>query len=188
MAIPQPRRRFTVAEYERMGAAGILGEDDRVELIDGEIVEMSPIGREHAASVDQCADVLRECVGPAAIIRVQGPIQLGEHAEPQPDIALLRRRPDFYRLRLPHPEDILLLVEVADSSLNFDRRVKTPLYADAGIADFWLANLVDDLLLVHRDPGPGGYRTIRTLRRGESVAPLAFPDRAIRVSDVLGDG
>lgn len=186
MALEYPRHRFTRADYHRMAEAGILGEDDRVELIDGEIVQMSPIGRRHNAGVDRPAQLLFERVGRRAIVRVQGSIVLGESGEPQPDIVVLRLRSDFYRDADATAEDVLLLVEVADSSLDYDRRVKASLYARHGIPELWIANLIQDHLLVYLDPSPAGCGTTQILRPGETVRPSAFPDLEIAVDDVLG--
>jgi Uma2 family endonuclease len=186
MAVQLTRRRFTVDEYYWMARVGILAPDDRVELIDGEIVEMAPIGPVHAASVRQCTERFGREYSDLAQVSVQSPIRLGEHNEPEPDLALVRRRADFYRLAHPTPEDVFLVVEVADTSLAVDRRVKLPLYARAGIPETWLVDLQHDVLLVHREPTPDGYRVTRTARRGERIAPLAFPDREIAIADLLG--
>ena len=186
MALQPTKRRFTVAEYDQMAQADILSEDDRVELIDGEILEMTPIGRRHAGCVDCLAHLFYRSLGQAAQIRVQGPVRLSERSEPQPDIAVLRPRLDFYRLGHPTPEDVLLLVEVAETSAEGDRRVKAPLYARSDIREFWLVDLEEDVIFVYRDPTPTGYRTVRGARRGERLAPLAFPAEEFAVADILG--
>ncbi len=186
MALHLPRRRFTVAEYHQMAQAGILGEDDRVELIEGEIVEMPPIGDRHAASVDRLTERFVQRFSDVAIVRVQNPIRLGEHSEPQPDLALLRRRADFYAAGHPAPPDVFLLVEVADTSAELDRRVKIPLYARGGIPEVWLLDLQQETLTVYRVPTPDGYRAVQVLHRADAIAPAAFPDRALAVADLLG--
>ena len=186
MAVQLTRRRFTVDEYHGMARAGILGEDDRVELIDGEIVEMAPIGSEHAGSVNQLTLLLVRRFSRRAVITVQNPIRLDPHNEPQPDLALLRPRPDFYRSALPTPADVLLVIEVADTTLAADRDVKMPLYAHAGIPESWLVDLQHAVVLVHREPTANGYRVVTTARPGERLTPLAFPDRDLAVSDLLG--
>lgn len=186
MALHLPRRRFTVAEYHQMAQAGILGEDDRVELIEGEIVEMPPIGDRHAASVDRLTEGFVQRFSDVAIVRVQNPVRLDEHSEPQPDLALLRRRADFYASGHPAPPDVFLLVEVADTSAELDRRVKIPLYARSGIPEAWLIDLQQETLTVYRDPTPEGYRAVQVLHRTDSIAPAAFPDRALAVADLLG--
>ena len=186
MAVQLTHYRFTRAEYHRMVEAGILTEDSPVELIEGEILEMSPIGRRHKAGVDRTAAVFFRGVGGAAIVRVQSSIVLGERSEPEPDVALLRPRDDFYADADETPEDVLLVVEVADSSEVYDRRTKAPLYARHGIPELWIANLNRDQIIVCRDPAPTGYATVRVARRGESISPLAFPDLTIAVDAILG--
>ena len=186
MAVQLTRWRFTTADYHRIAESGVLTEDDRVELIDGEILEMSPIGRKHAACVDRLAQLFFSRVGGRAIVRVQNPIELSEHAEPQPDLALLRPRADFYAAGHPGPEDILLVVEVADSSVEFDRQVKAPLYARSGIPELWLVDLDRDHIEVYRDPTSDGYGTTRVLRRDDAISPSAFPDLKIVVGEILG--
>jgi Uma2 family endonuclease len=186
MAVLLIRRRFTVDEYYRMAEAGILTEADRVELIEGEIVEMTPIGRRHAVCVDSIAELFIRIFVDVARTRIQNPIRLNEHNEPQPDVSLLLRRPDLYTSGHPTPEDVFLVVEVADTSLVMDRRVKMPLYARSGIPEAWLVDLEAEAIFVHRDPGPDGYRTVQAVRRGETLAPLAFPDRPLAAADILG--
>ena len=186
MSVEIARHRFTVEQYERMGEAGIFSEDDRVELIEGEIVEMTPIGSRHAAYVDRLNDLLTSTLGRRAIVRVQSPIRIGGHSEPQPDLVLLRRREDFYAGRHPEPADVLLVVEVADTSGRFDRRVKLPLSARAGIVEAWVLDLDGPALEVHRSPAPEGYRDVRRPRRGEAVTFAAVPDLSVAVDAVLG--
>lgn len=135
MSVQLLRRSFTVEEYHRMAEAGILREDDRVELLEGEIVEMTPIGSRHAACVDRLNQLGVRGVGPRAIVRVQSPVRLGERSEPQPDLTLLRARPDFYAHAHPGPADVLLIIEVAEASADADRTVKMPLYARAAIPE-----------------------------------------------------
>jgi Uma2 family endonuclease len=181
---------FTVEDYHRLAEVGILGEDDRVELLDGQIIAMTPIGPDHAGCVDDLTRILCRIVGTTAIVRVQNPVILGEHWEPQPDLTLLRppSHPGGYRTAHPGPEDILLVVEVADASLETDRAVKLPRYAAAGIAEAWLVDLVRDVVEVHRQPGLVGYRDVRTLGRGDMLDALLVPGAALAVDDVLGPG
>ena len=185
-AVPLLKKHLvTVDEYQRMAATGVFAADERLELLYGEIVEMTPIGDRHALCVMMICDFL---VGlrPRVILNPQNPIRLpGQQAVPQPDVVLLRRRSD-YRSRLPGPEDVLLLVEVAESSLSYDRDVKIPLYAKAGIPESWLADLNSDVILTFRKPSPEGYREVREYRRGDWISPEAFPDEQFLVDDLLG--
>ncbi|HAM55228.1 MAG: hypothetical protein A2W08_08125 [Candidatus Rokubacteria bacterium RBG_16_73_20] len=180
------RRRFTVDEYHRMGQAGILSEDDRVELIRGEIVQMAPIGPRHAGCVAALNHVLVRAAGDRAILWPQNPVTLPPDSEPQPDIVLVRPRADFYRSAHPQAADVLLLVEVADTTLRYDRRVKLPLYAAEGIRETWIVNLAEECVEVYREPAPGGYRRTERFGRGAPVAPEAFPDIRLGVTDILG--
>ena len=151
------RRLFTVDDYHAMTRAGILSEDDRVELIEGEIVVMSPVGSRHAACVDILAELLIRAADHRTAVRVQSPIGLGESTEPQPDVCVLHRREDAYSESLPQPDDVLLVIEVSDTSLDFDRRIKARLYARHGIRHFWLVDLAGHTVEVHGGPGPDGY-------------------------------
>lgn len=179
------RRRFTVDEYYRMGAAGILDEDDRVELIEGEILEMSPIGRKHAACVGRSNRRFSRLVGSRAVVRVQDPIRLADDSEPQPDLAIVRARADFYASGHPRPKDVFLLVEVADESVDRDRRVKLPLYARAGVAEVWLVDLNARVIEIHRRPRKGVYREVRSFAPGERL-PVAALDATVAVNEILG--
>jgi Uma2 family endonuclease len=185
---PFPRHwKLTADQYQRMGETGILTEDDHVELLDGELYEMSPIGSWHNAGVDAFTTAFaREVFDRRAIVRVQGSFRLSPDSEPEPDILVLRFRSDFYRSSLPGPEDVLLLVEVADTSLAYDRDFKLPLYAQAGIPDVWLLNRDATRLEVYREPREGAYQSVTFVERGGAVAPLAFPDLMIHVAELLG--
>ncbi len=178
-------RRFTVTEYYRMAAAGILHEDDRVELIDGRIVEMAPIGSAHAGSVKDINQIFRPFASRLVTVGVQDPVRLDEGSEPEPDISVLRYRPDNYRNMHPEPPDILLLIEVADTSLAYDREVKIPLYARAGIIETWLVNLTGDCLEVYREPGPSGYQQLQVLGRDAEITLAALPEIRLKVADIL---
>jgi Uma2 family endonuclease len=169
-----------------MAEAGVLGEDDRVELIGGEILDMSPIGRRHTACVKRLNRLLSRLVGDAAIVSVQDPVLLSEHDEPEPDLALLRPRPDFYASVDVTPDAVLLVIEVADSSVEYDRQVKAPLYARGRIPELWIVDLVRDHVAVYRDPTSGGYGTTRVARRGETISPSAFAELTIAVDEILG--
>jgi Uma2 family endonuclease len=179
------RRRFTREEYHRMAEAGILHEDDRVELIEGEIVHMTPIGRRHAACVAELNRLLVPAVGRRALLWPQNPITLPNDTEPQPDIVLLRPRVDRYLEDDAHPDDVLLLIEVADTSQRYDRLVKLPLYGRAGVPEVWIVDLPGEVIEIHRGPSPNGYaRTTRTARGG-AVSPEAFPDIVLSVDIIL---
>lgn len=177
---------FTVDEYHRMSEAGILSEDDRVELIGGEIIKMSPIGKYHAACVKRLNSVLNRRVGEYAIISVQDPIRLDDYSEPEPDIALLKPRDDFYAQELPTAEDVLLIIEVADTSVEYDRNVKLPLYAKANIAETWLANIREDRMEAYSQPVNGIYQNVRVIKRGETISPEALPKLLLTIEEVLG--
>jgi Uma2 family endonuclease len=180
------RHRYTVGDYYRMAEAGILHEDSRVELIEGEVVDMPPIGSPHAGLVNKLSHLIRRGVGENAVVAVQNPVRLNDFSEPQPDIALLRPRPDFYTNAHPTPGDVLLIVEVADSSLEYDRRIKIPLYARHGIPEVWLVNVADRELIVHRQPMEGAYADIRRLPEREALAPVRVPDAWVHLAGLFG--
>jgi Uma2 family endonuclease len=185
MGVQVQRRLFTVEEYHRMAEAGILSEDDRVELIEGELVTMSPIGSRHAACVARLTALLFPVEG-RGILWVQNPIRLGARSEPQPDVTLLRYRPDFYASAHPGPEDVLLVVEVAETSADADRSLKIPLYARYGIPEAWLVDLLEEHIEIYRHPTPQGYRSLHIAHRGETVSPTALPDMELSVDEILG--
>lgn len=179
-------RLFTVSEYYAMVRAGVLHENDRVELIRGQIIPMSPIGSRHATCIDDMAELFITRVRPHATVRIQNPIRLSAHSEPEPALSLLERK-RIYASRHPRPDEVLLVVEVADTTLDFDRRIKIPLYAEVGIREYWIVNLAEDCLEVYRQPGPGGYAETTTLQRGEEVQILALPAAAaFSVGEILG--
>jgi hypothetical protein len=178
-------RRFTREEYHRMAEAGILHEDDRVELIEGEIVHMAPIGRRHAACVAELNRLLVPAVGRRGLLWPQNPITLPNETEPQPDIVVLRPRADRYLQDDARPEDVLLLIEVADTSQRYDRLVKLPLYGRAGVPEVWIVDLPGEVIEIYRDPTPSGYGQARRAARGDAVAPAAFPDIVLSVDTIL---
>lgn len=186
MAVQIWKRLFTVEEYHRMAQAGILGEDDRVELIEGEIVEMTPIGSTHAATVKRLNRIFSQRIGGQVLISVQDPIRLGEHSEPQPDLALLQSREDFYTSAHPGPEDVLLLIEVSETSAEYDREVKIPLYARFGIPEVWLVDLEGKAIEVYQNPSYKGYREVQTLSQGARLSPSSFPDLELPAEEILG--
>jgi Uma2 family endonuclease len=186
MAIQNPKRLISIDEYHRMAADGLFSEDDRVELIEGEIVEKMVIRNPHAAGVRRLDALFHRAVGGRVVIDVQNPVRLGDWSEPEPDIKILAWRDDYYAEAVPVAEDVLLLVEIADSSVEYDRRIKVPLYARHGIREYWLLELPVKVLEVYRRPGPDGYREVQRLRRGDSISLEAFPDVVFAVSDLLG--
>ncbi len=176
--------RFTIDEYLALGAAGILAKDERVELLDGEIIQMAPIGNRHMNSVDWSGDLMREGVGRRAMVRVQSSIQLDDATMPQPDIAVIRRR-SVNDLAPVLPSDVYLLVEVADSSLEFDLGEKLTRYAAAGIPEVWVANLRAGELVVNTEPEGAAYAHVRVIPLGGTVSPQAFPDVVLELADFI---
>ena len=169
--LAEKKRGFSTDDYQYLGELGILDEDDRIELIEGEIVVMSPIGDRHLACVDILTILFVQGVAGQAIVRVQGSIRLDARSEPQPDIALLRPRDDFYSRQGATPEDVLLLVEVANSSLYHDRKKARESYAKHGIPELWIANLRDEVVERYRTPAEGGYSEVRQFTRGDTISP-----------------
>ena len=178
-----PRRLFTVEEYHRMAEAGILAEDERVELIDGEIVEMAPIGTRHIGCVINATRLFITRLGDRAVISPQNPVVILPRSEPQPDVVLLRPGAVSYSHKRPASEDVLLAVEVADTTVRFDRLVKARLYSRAGIPEFWLCLVADGVIEVYRGPSVDGYAGVTVHGAGEIVSPLAFPDVSFAVAD-----
>jgi Uma2 family endonuclease len=185
MAAVLTRVRFTVDDYHRMADAGILAEDDRVELIDGEIVRMSPVGAQHAGTTKKLNRLLTLTLGDAAMIGVQDPVRLADDTEPEPDISVLRPRADFYRQSHPVPPEILLLIEVADTSLLADRLVKIPRYARAGVPEVWLVDLDHRRIERHTGPAAAGYTDVTVIAAGESLPSSVLPEIVIRAHDLL---
>ena len=179
-----PPRLFTVAEYHLMAEAGILTEDDRVELIEGALVVTSPIGSRHAACVDRVAALLHDRVS-GAIVRVQNPVRLSDRSEPQPDLSLVRARDDFYAAAHPGAEDVLLLIEVADASVMYDRNTKIPLYARSGIREVWLVDLVANVVEVQSIPAGSGYSRAQRVERDATVVSAELPDLRIEAAEIL---
>jgi Uma2 family endonuclease len=184
--MPLAAHRFTVDEYHRMGEAGVLHEDDRVELLDGQIVQMTPIGIRHAACVNRLNALIIGLAGTQATVSIQNPLILGEHEEPQPDVAVLRYRADGYQTGHPRALDTLLVVEVADTSLAYDRDVKVPRYARAGVPEVWLVDLAADRIEVYRQPAAERYADVRAASRGEMLSPLHFPTVTLATDEILG--
>ena len=180
-----PRRPITVAEYHRMGEVGILGERDRVELIDGELVAISPIGSQHSGTVITLSHVLWSAVGTQALVSVQNPVRLDDFSEPEPDFAILRPRADNYRDAHPQPADVLLLIEIADTSLNYDRTVKRTLYARYAIPEFWIVDLTAGEVEICRQPQTRGYATVDRVGRGGVLEPELLPGVRIQASTLF---
>jgi Uma2 family endonuclease len=180
------RRLFTVREYHRMVKAGILREDDRVELVNGEILLMAPIGSRHMACVNNFTERFVLGLAGRAIVSVQNSVRLSSGSEPQPDLALLRPRRDRYEYAVPGPEDVFLLVEVSDTTRTYDRETKLPLYAEAGIPEVWVADLPTRSILIARDPSEEAYRHVETVARSGTVSPAAFSDLVVQVRELVG--
>ncbi len=186
MTLQIKRRTFTVDEYHVMLRAAILTEDDRVELLDGEIVNMAPIGSDHAGHVKRLNRIFTEHLGTKVVVGVQDPVRLSQFSEPQPDLSILHPRQDFYSKSHPQPQDVYLLIEVADTTGDYDRQVKVPLYARAGIREVWLVDLAARQVEVYREPSQGSYRTAGVTKAGQRLSPLAFPELALDARDILG--
>ena len=180
------RYRFTADAFARMGEAGIFAADDRVELIDGEILEMTPIGPPHAWIVDRLAELAMTRLAGQAHVRVQGPVRLDSRTQPQPDLVIARRSRS-YAARHPEPRDVLLVVEVADSSLRYDRLEKVPRYGRAGIPETWLVDVEARAVTVHSGPGPDGYAQQKLRKRGDRLAAASVPALGFPVADVFGE-
>lgn len=180
------RRLFTVDDYHRMGEAGVFGPEDRVELLEGEIIAMSPIGDRHAACVNRMTQLFSNRVGKLAIVAVQNPVRLNRQSEPEPDVALLRPRADFYGGGTPTPKDVLLLVEAMDTTHEYDRGEKIPAYAKAAVVEVWLVDLPGQAVEVYREPGADAYGRVQSFGRGQTLVPSMFPDMRIAVDDILG--
>ena len=185
MAVQPAPYRFTVGEYYRMVEAGIFNEDDRVELLEGEIVDMAPIGSRHAACVKRLNRFFSEKLSEQVTVAVQDPIRLGDLSEPQPDVVLVRPRPDDYAGGHPGPEDVLLLVEVGDTTAAWDRERKLPLYAASGVPEVWLVDLPAGTVEVCRQPDDGAYEDVRLVGPGERMAPEAFPEASLPAGDLF---
>ncbi len=175
---------LSVDDFHKLGEAGILSEDDRVELIEGVLIDMAPIGSGHASLVNQFTNRLAVAVSGHAIVSVQNPVILDDSTQMQPDVALLRHRDDFYANAHPTPADVLLVVEVADSSLAYDRDVKMPLYARHGIPEVWLVALRQRRIDVFRRPAEDGYQEILRLGHGERISPSLAPEASVRAADL----
>jgi Uma2 family endonuclease len=181
-----PRKhRITVEEYYRMAEIGVLAPDARVELIEGEIIDMPPIDSDHASVVDQLNHLLTGALGGQAVVRVQGPVRLSRSSEPEPDIALLKPRPDYYRHAHPAGADVLLVVEVSDSSLRYDCDVKVPLYARHDVPEVWIVDLAGERLHFYRSVADGVYRDHLVEAHPGAVSPISLPELTVDLSPVF---
>lgn len=180
------RHRFTIEEYHAMAEAGLLSEDDRVELIDGEIVDMAPIGTRHLACVVALTHLLAEASGGRYFVSVQNPVVLGERNEPQPDLSLLKTRPDPAAEGPPGPEDVLLIIEVSDTTLSYDRTVKLPRYAHSGVPEVWIVDLEGGRVESHSAPSAEGYGVSREFGPGEQAHSASVEDLSLPVAEILG--
>jgi Uma2 family endonuclease len=186
MTVQMERHRFTVADYRRMGEVGILPDGLLVELIEGTVIDMPRISSHHAGCVGWFNNTVAIPLHRSVIVRLQNPVYLDEYSEPVPDIALVKRRDDFYRYGHPRPEDILHIIEVSDSTLEYDRRGKVPLYARAGIPEVWIFNLAEERVEVFADPSGGAYQTTAAFSRGEEVQSRALAALRLGVSEIFG--
>ena len=181
-----PHRKFSVEDYHRFIEMGIFKPEERLELWEGEFVEMSPIGKKHAGCVDAVSEMLKDFLNRQAIVRTQNPIVLKDFSEPQPDVCLLKRREDFYRQISATAQDVLLTMEVADSTVKYDRDIKFPKYAANGIQEAWLIDLENDRVEIHTQPTKNGYRLVKILHRGDIAESTVFAEIKIAVDDILG--
>ena len=183
--VTQAQHRFSVADYYRMAETGVLKPGARVELLDGRIIDMSPIGPFHGGSVNRLIRLFSKLSNGRWLVSAQNPVHLDEYAEPQPDLMLLKPATDDYTTRHPRPEDVFLLIEVADTSLDFDREEKLPAYGRAGISEVWILNLPEKSVEIYREPHFSGYSSHVVLRAGDNAFPLAFPDAVVAVAGLL---
>jgi Uma2 family endonuclease len=187
MPVDCEKRRFTVSEYHRLADTGILSENDRVELIAGEILRMTPVGSRHAAAVARATRALVLAAGTQAIVRVQSPIRSDDFTEPEPDLVLVRPRDDFYSAEHPRAADVLLVIEIADSSLSYDREMKARLYARAGIAEYWLSDLSGRTVTAYSAPQDGAYRAVATHAAGERLSSRQLQDCSVLADDLMAN-
>jgi Uma2 family endonuclease len=185
-AVVAPSRvRITVDQFHRMGEVGILPPENRIELLDGEMINMAPIGSRHADTVNRLAAAFLRIVADAAVVSIQNPVQLSSLDEPQPDLTVLRQKPEGYRDALPTAADVLLLVEVSDTTLQYDREEKLPLYAKHGVAEVWIMDVAGKRLEVYRDPVSAQYRLKLERTARDTISPLAYPAIQLDLSELL---
>lgn len=183
---PQPRRlRFTVDEYYKMIELGMLKDYEKAEIIEGELIQKMPIGKRHSAVVENLNETLRDVLGKSVSLRNQQPIRFGEYNEPEPDLAVLQRREDFYLNDKPVPNDVILLIEVSDATLKYDRDTKLALYAAAEIPEVWIVNLQNDIIEIHQKPGNEIYQLAKIFKRGETIESDILPKLNLEVDKIL---
>jgi Uma2 family endonuclease len=189
MAITPQHGLLTVDEYHALVEQGVLDEDSRVELVNGKIVEMPPIGPRHLYNVNRLNQLFVFSLVGRMIVSIQSSVRFGRRLERNPDVVLLNLHaegPRYYETNLPTPADVLLLVEVSDSTLRTDLVEKAQQYGAHGVAEYWVLNLQGDRVVVHREPTPDGYASVQSLARGESISPLSFPDVTFTADEILG--
>ena len=178
------KRLLSVKEYHKMGEVGILAPDDRLELINGEIIKMSPLNSKHTSHVKRITALFYRLLDGQVTISIQDPVELNDYSEPEPDIAVLKFREDFYAEKHPLPVDVILLVEVADSTVVTDKKVKMPLYAKSGIPELWIVNLQENVIEVYKDNEGGVFKTQKSFKKGDTL-PLSNFDISIKVDQIL---
>ncbi|HXG86152.1 MAG TPA: Uma2 family endonuclease [Pyrinomonadaceae bacterium] len=181
-----PHRKFTIDEYHNFIETGVFKPEERIELWEGEFVEMSPIGMRHVSCLNYLIEFLRDALGKTVIISPQNPIVLNDFSEPQSDIAILKRREDFYRNENATAADVLIVMEIADTTLKYDRDTKFPRYAASGIEEAWLIDLENDRVEIHGDPTEFGYSLVKILHRGQSAESTVLPEIKITIDKILG--
>jgi Uma2 family endonuclease len=185
-AFTPTRTRITTNRYQMMVATGVLTKYDRIELIEGDMLDMAPIGTRHSAITSRLTELFVLAVSRSATVVVGGPVNLGEFSEPQPDLMLLKRRADFYSGKIPESADVLLLIEVSDSSLAFDQGVKLNLYARYGVAEYWVVDVEGKRVVTYREPAAKAYGCTLEFTAADTVTPQAFPDITIAVGEIFG--
>jgi len=183
---PEPRRlRFTVDEYYKMIELGMLKDYEKAEIIEGELISQMLIGEKHSAVVEKLSETLRDKLGKSVSLRNQQPIKFSDYNEPQPDLAVLQRRDDFYFYEKPVPKDVLVLIEISDATLKYDRNTKLLLYAEAEIPEAWIVNLPNNIVEIHQKPSNGIYQLTKIFKRGETVESEMLPNLRLKVDAIL---
>ncbi len=177
---------ITTDVYHQMIQQGILTSNDKIELLEGDLIKMSAVGPRHAACVDRLSEILRTEFGKSVTLRHQNPVELSDKSEPEPDIAILKRREDFYAQAHPAPSDVLFLIEISESTLKIDRGVKLSAYAKAGIVEYWIVNLQEDIIEVYSNPAGNSYQLARIVHRHETLSPILLPSVVLEADEVLG--